>query len=168
MKRIRIIALTAALLTALALAGCSGGTQPETVPTTTDTSATEATTTTTEATTTTTEATTTTTTTEATTTTTTTEDTTTTTTTTETSATKATKGTTEDPKAKYKGMTDIEIAESFIGKKAKSLIKVLGGKLKVVQACVDDVGLAIIEYKDFTVQCEQKTPDSDWIVTEVF
>ncbi len=165
MKRLKIIAMTAALMLALSLSACSGAAQPEaTSDTTTEASTT---TTTTEATTTTTEATTTTTTTEQTTTTTTTEATTTTTTTEATTTTKKPKET-EDPKAKYKGMTDIEIAESFIGKKAKSLIKVLGGKLKVVQACVDDVGLAIIEYKDFTVQCEQKTPDSDWIVTEVF
>lgn len=65
-------------------------------------------------------------------------------------------------------MSDIEIAESFIGKKAKSLIKVLGGKLKVVQACDDSQGYAIIEYKGFTVQCTQSKPDAPWIVDSVF
>ncbi len=187
MKRIKIIALVAALCIAFGMTGCqpAGSGETTTEATTTEATTTEATTTeTTEepTTTTTTEATTTTTTEEETTTTT--EEETTTTTTTEattttkkpkeTKDTKATKDTKpsetkkDNKKDKYKGMSDFEIAESFIGKKAKDLIKVIGGKLEVVQACVDDVGMAIIKYKDFTVQCEQKTPNSDWIVTQVF
>jgi len=184
MKRIKIIALVAALCIAFGMTGCqpAGSGETTTEATTTEATTTEATTTeTTEepTTTTTTEATTTTTTTEETTTTTTTEETTSEATTTtkkpkETKDTKATKDTKpsetkkDNKKDKYKGMSDFEIAESFVGKKAKDLIKVIGGKLEVVQACVDDVGMAIIKYKDFTVQCEQKTPNSDWIVTQVF
>ena len=190
MKRIKIIALVAALCIAFGMTGCqpagSDETTTESVTTATQEtseSATEPTTTATEATTTTTTTEATTTTSEEETTTTTTEETTTEATTTtkkpkETKDTKDTKDTKpsetkkddkkDDKKDKYKGMSDFEIAESFVGKKAKDLIKVIGGKLEVVQACVDDVGMAIIKYKDFTVQCEQKTPDSDWIVTQVF
>ena len=184
MKRIKIIALVAALCIAFGMTGCqpagSGETTTEattTEATTTETTEEPTTTTTTEATTTTTTEEETTTTTEETTTTTTTEATTTTKKPKETKDTKATKDTKDtkpsetkkdNKKDKYKGMSDFEIAESFIGKKAKDLIKVIGGKLEVVQACVDDVGMAIIKYKDFTVQCEQKTPNSDWIVTQVF
>lgn len=184
MKRIKIIALVAALCIAFGMTGCQPAGSGETTTEATTTEATTTETTEEPTTTTTTEATTTTTTEEETTTTTTTEATTTTKKPKETKDTKDTKATkdTKDTKPsetkkdnkkdnkkdKYKGMSDFEIAESFIGKKAKDLIKVIGGKLEVVQACVDDVGMAIIKYKDFTVQCEQKTPNSDWIVTQVF
>ena len=61
------------------------------------------------------------------------------------------------------------IAQGYIGSDAYALIGAIGGNLVVVNACTDEsAGYALIYYDGFTVQCEQATPDSPWIVTAVF
>ncbi|MBQ9232446.1 MAG: hypothetical protein IJ167_00225 [Lachnospiraceae bacterium] len=61
------------------------------------------------------------------------------------------------------------IAQGYIGSDAYALIGAIGGNLVVVNACTDEsAGYALIYYDTFTVQCEQATPDSPWIVTAVF
>ena len=61
------------------------------------------------------------------------------------------------------------IAQGYIGSDAYALIGAIGGNLVVVNACTDEsAGYALIYYDGFTVQCEQATPDSPWIVIAVF